>query len=201
MKNLKIYLIDDDEAVREALSLLLQTYGMQVETFRDPATFLAHVDPQKPGCLILDLRMPMISGLQLQQKLLERGIDWPAIMITGHGDINACRRAFKAGILDFLSKPIDEQVLLEALETASQALDKLLERAEAQKLIARLTDREHEIFDLICKGFGSKEIAAALNISVRTIDAHRANIAEKLETSSVVDFVRLQLSGSSTGHP
>lgn len=201
MKNLKIYLIDDDEAVREALSLLLQTYGMYVETFRDPATFLAHVDPQKPGCLILDLRMPMISGLQLQQKLLERGIDWPAIMITGHGDINACRRAFKAGILDFLSKPVDEQVLLEALETASQELDKILERAEAQKLIARLTDREHEIFDLICKGFGSKEIAAALNISVRTIDAHRANIAEKLETSSVVDFVRLQLSGSSAGHP
>ena len=201
MKNLKIYLIDDDEAVREALSLLLQTYGMHVETFRDPATFLAHVDPQKPGCLILDLRMPMISGLQLQQKLLERGIDWPAIMITGHGDINACRRAFKAGILDFLSKPVDEQVLLEALETASQELDKILERAEAQKLIARLTDREHEIFDLICQGFGSKEIAAALNISVRTIDAHRANIAEKLETSSVVDFVRLQLSGSSAGHP
>lgn len=201
MKNLKIYLIDDDEAVREALSLLLQTYGMHVETFRDPATFLAHVDPQKPGCLILDLRMPMISGLQLQQKLLERGIDWPAIMITGHGDINACRRAFKAGILDFLSKPVDEQVLLEALETASQELDKLLERAEAQKLIARLTGREYEIFDLICKGFGSKEIAAALNISVRTIDAHRANIAEKLETSSVVDFVRLQLSGSSAGHP
>ena len=201
MKNLKIYLIDDDEAVREALSLLLQTYGMHVETFRVPATFLAHVDPQKPGCLILDLRMPMISGLQLQQKLLERGIDWPAIMITGHGDINACRRAFKAGILDFLSKPVDEQVLLEALETASQELDKILERAEAQKLIARLTDREHEIFDLICKGFGSKEIASALNISVRTIDAHRANIAEKLETSSVVDFVRLQLSGSSAGHP
>lgn len=201
MKNLKIYLIDDDEAVREALSLLLQTYGMHVETFRDPATFLAHVDPQKPGCLLLDLRMPMISGLQLQQKLLERGIDWPAIMITGHGDINACRRAFKAGILDFLSKPVDEQVLLEALETASQELDKILERAEAQKLISRLTDREHEIFDLICKGFGSKEIASALNISVRTIDAHRANIAEKLETSSVVDFVRLQLSGSSAGHP
>ena len=201
MKNLNIYLIDDDEAVREALSLLLHTYGMRVETFRDPATFLAHVDPQKPGCLILDLRMPMISGLQLQQKLHERGIDWPAIMITGHGDINACRRAFKAGILDFLSKPVDEQVLLEALEAASQELDKILERGEAQKLLSGLTEREHEIFDLICKGFGSKEIAAALNISVRTIDAHRANIGEKLETSSVADFVRLQLSASGAGHP
>ena len=201
MKNFNIYLIDDDEAVRDALSLLLQTYDMRVEKFRDPATFLAHVDPQKPGCLILDLRMPMISGLQLQQKLLERGIDWPAIMITGHGDINACRRAFKAGILDFLSKPVDEQVLLDALALASAKLDKILEKAEAQKLLAKLTDREQEIFDLICKGFGSKEIAAALNISVRTIDAHRANIAEKLETSSVADFVRLQLSGNDTAHP
>ncbi len=200
MKNLNIYLIDDDEAVRDALSLLLQTYGMSVENFRDPATFLAHVDPQKPGCLILDLRMPMISGLQLQQKLLERGIDWPAIMITGHGDINACRRAFKAGILDFLSKPVDEQVLLDALALASAKLDKILEKAEAQKLLVKLTDREQEIFDLICKGFGSKEIAAALTISVRTIDAHRANIAEKLETSSVADFVRLQLSGNDTAH-
>jgi FixJ family two-component response regulator len=145
--------------------------------------------------------MPMISGLQLQQKLLERGIDWPAIMITGHGDINACRRAFKAGILDFLSKPVDEQVLLDALALASAKLDKILEKAEAQKLLAKLTDREQEIFDLICKGFGSKEIAAALTISVRTIDAHRANIAEKLETSSVADFVRLQLSGNDTAHP
>lgn len=201
MKNLNIYLIDDDEAVRDALSLLLQTYGMSVECFRDPAIFLAHIDPQKPGCLILDLRMPMISGLQLQQKLLERGIDWPAIMITGHGDINACRRAFKAGILDFLSKPVDEQVLLDALALASAKLDKILEKAEAQKLLAKLTDREQEIFDLICKGFGSKEIAAALTISVRTIDAHRANIAEKLETSSVADFVRLQISGNDTAHP
>lgn len=193
MNKMIIYLIDDDEAVREALSLLLYTYGMQVEKFHDPATFLAHVDPERPGCLILDLRMPMISGLQLQQKLQERGIDWPAIMITGHGDINACRRAFKAGILDFLSKPVDEQVLLEALATASLELDKVKEKTEAQKLLLKLTEREHEIFDLICGGFGSKDIATALNISVRTIDAHRANISEKLKTSSVADFVRLQL--------
>lgn len=193
MNKMIIYLIDDDEAVREALSLLLYTYGMQVETFHDPATFLAHFDSERPGCLILDLRMPMISGLQLQQKLQERGIDWPAIMITGHGDINACRRAFKAGILDFLPKPVDEQVLLEALAKASAELDKIKEKTEAQKLLLRLTEREDEIFDFICRGYGSKDIATALNISVRTIDAHRANIAEKLETSSVADFVRLQL--------
>lgn len=201
MNKMNIYLIDDDEAVREALSLLLYTYGMQVETFHDPATFLAHVDPERPGCLVLDLRMPMISGLQLQQKLQERGIDWPAIVITGHGDINACRRAFKAGVLDFLSKPVDEQVLLEALATASVKLDKIKEKTEAQNLLMRLTEREDEIFDFICRGFGSKDIATALNISVRTIDAHRAKIAEKLETSSVADFVRLQLLRKSPQYP
>lgn len=201
MKNLNIYLIDDDEAVREALSMLLYTYGMKVETFHDPSTFLAHVDVNRPGCLILDLRMPLISGLQLQQKLHERGIYWPAIMITGHGDVNACRRAFKAGILDFLIKPVDEQVLLEALETASREVDKILERTEALELIGKLTEREFEVFDMICRGFGSKEIAAALKISVRTIDTHRANIAEKLETSSAVDFVRLQLSSEVLPHP
>ncbi len=201
MSKMNIYLIDDDEAVREALSLLLYTYGMQVEAFSDPASFLAHVNPERPGCLILDLRMPMISGLQLQQKLHERGINWPAIMITGHGDINACRRAFKAGILDFLSKPVDEQILLEALETASVELDKMQEKSEAQMLLKRLTLREYEIFDLICRGFGSKDIANALHISVRTIDAHRANIAEKLETGSVADFVRMQLLSQDGQHP
>lgn len=203
MNNLNIYLIDDDAAVREALTLLLQTYGMRVESFSDPTTFLAHVDPKRPGCLLLDLRMPMISGLQLQQKLQERGIDWPAIMITGHGDINACRRAFKAGILDFLSKPVDEQVLLDALAAASAEMDKVLERAEAQQLLGSLTEREKEIFDLICQGYGSKDIANALQISVRTIDAHRAHIADKLATSSVADFVRLQMSGQAQAarHP
>ena len=91
---------------------------MSVETFGDPATFLAHVDPKRPGCILADLRMPLISGLQMHERLLERGVRWPTIMITGHGDVNACRRAFKAGILDFLTKPVDEQVLLDAIQSA-----------------------------------------------------------------------------------
>lgn len=193
MNPLRIYLVDDDQPVREALTLLLGTYGMAVEAFGDPATFLAHVDRSRPGCLILDLRMPMISGLQLQQKLAERGIAWPVIMITGHGDVNACRRAFKAGVLDFLSKPVDEQVLLDAIAAAEKALGQVLERAEAQSLLGRLTEREREVLDMVCQGWASKEIAAALNVSARTIDAHRAHIAEKLGTSSVAEFVRLTL--------
>lgn len=191
-----IYLVDDDEAVREALSLLLATYSMKVETFADPTRFLAHIDTCRPGIILLDLRMPLISGLQVQQKLIERGIDWPIVMITGHGDVNACRRAFKAGVSDFLSKPIDEDVLLDAIHSATTLLQERLERLEAIDLLSSLTSREREVFDLVSEGFASKDIAGALNISARTIDAHRANIAEKLKTSSVAEFVRLTIAAS-----
>ncbi|AMN44374.1 response regulator transcription factor [Rhodoplanes sp. Z2-YC6860] len=189
----KVYLIDDDEAVRDALALLLGTYGIEVETFGDPAVFLAHVDENKPGCLLVDLRMPLISGLQLHQKLAARGIDWPTIMITGHGDVAACRRAFKAGIQDFLTKPVDGESLVNALHQAFASLDVWLERRDAQVLLDRLTEREREVLDMVARGWASKEIAAALDLSARTIDAHRARIAEKLGTSSVAEQVRLAL--------
>lgn len=196
MSETTIYLVDDDEAVRDGLSMLLSTYGMAVETFADPTTFLAHIDESRPGILLLDLRMPLISGLQVQQKLTERGINWPIVMITGHGDVNACRRAFKAGVSDFLSKPIDEDVLLDAIHSAKSLLDKNLEKQEAAVLLKSLTVREREVFDLVCEGYSSKDIAGALDISARTIDAHRANIAEKLRTSSIAEFVRLRLATS-----
>lgn len=195
----RVYLVDDDAAVRQALSLLLSTYGMTVESFADPETFLAHVDEDRPGCLLLDLRMPMISGIQLKERLAARGIDWPAVMITGHGDVNACRRAFRAGVVDFLTKPVDEQVLLDALGVAARALDALMERREAAALLASLTEREREVLDMVCRGWATKEIAAALSISPRTIDAHRANIGEKLGTSSVADFVRMTLNARALG--
>ena len=110
-----IYLIDDDPAVREALHLLLQTYDLPVTCFVSPADCLAHLDRSQPGILITDLRMPLMSGLQMHEQLLAQGLDWPTIVITGHGDLHACRRAFKAGATDFLTKPIEEQTLLEAI--------------------------------------------------------------------------------------
>lgn len=193
MSKYRVYLIDDDQAVREAIAFLLGTYGVDVETFGDPKTFLAHIDEEKPGCILVDLRMPLVSGLQLHAQLAERGIDWPAIMITGHGDVAACRRAFKAGIQDFLTKPVDGEVLIEALQQAFARLDTLLENREARLQLARLTEREREVLDMVAGGWASKEIAAALGVSARTIDAHRAKIAEKLNTSSVAEFVRLTL--------
>lgn len=191
MSDKRIYLVDDDEAVRDGLSLLLSTYGMDVKTYSDPTIFLAHMNANEPGIILLDLRMPLISGLQVQQKLLSKGIDWPIVMISGHGDLNACRRAFKAGISDFLSKPISEDVLLDAIHSAYPLLQARLEKKEGASLLSSLTSREREVLDLVCDGLSSKDIAVALDISARTVDAHRANIAEKLGTSSVAEFVRL----------
>jgi len=195
MTSAPVYLVDDDEAVRSALSLLLGTYGISIETFGDPAAFLARAPKLKPGVLVLDLRMPAITGLQLHERLAAIGCDWPTIICTGHGDVHACRRAFKAGVVDFLTKPIDEQVLVEALQQASAALDMRAERAEAAHLVAQLTEREREVLDMVGRGWSTREIAESLRLSPRTVDTHRANIAQKLGTTSVAEFARLSLIG------
>lgn len=192
-----IYLIDDDPSVRAALRLLLQTYDLSVTCFASPADCLAHLDRARPGVLIMDLRMPLMSGLQLYEQLRAQGVDWPAIVITGHGDLHSCRRAFKAGVTDFLTKPIEEQTLLEAIENAQAGLARQAERNEARRYLQALTEREHEVLELITKGLGSKEIAAALAISVRTVDTHRAKLAEKLGTGSVAEQTRLLLCAAS----
>lgn len=188
-----IYLVDDDASVREALSLLLSTYGKDVTAFPDAAHLLAHMDKARPGILILDLRMPATSGLQLLKKLAEKEIGWPAIMITGHGDVEACRRAFKAGVADFLVKPVDEHVLMEAITACEAQLAELLARQETGRLLDHLTAREREVIELVSKGLGSKEIAAALDVSVRTVDSHRASIATKLGTPAVAEQTRIWL--------
>ncbi|MTH62324.1 response regulator transcription factor [Paracoccus litorisediminis] len=188
-----IYLVDDDAAVREALVLLLSTYGKEVRTFPDAAHLMAHLDASRPGILILDLRMPMTSGLQLMAQLAAKGISWPAIMITGHGDVEACRRAFRAGVTDFLTKPVDEYVLMEAIATCEAQLTELHAQVETGALLSQLTAREAEVLGYVAKGLGSKQIAAVLDISLRTVDSHRASIATKLGTPSVAEQTRLWL--------
>lgn len=197
-----VYLVDDDEAVRKALALLLSTVGITATGFAEPRAFLAEVPKLAPGCLILDIRMPTISGLKLQERLTERGIDWPTIVISGHGDIEACRRAFRNGAVDFLSKPIDEQDLIDAIQRGQEALartlDRRAEQAETLALLAALTPREREVLDRIAEGFTTRQIAEGLGLSPRTVESHRAAIGAKLGTISQAEMTRLWLEGRET---
>ncbi|WP_144222399.1 response regulator transcription factor [Mesorhizobium amorphae] len=197
-----VYLVDDDEAVRKALGLLLSTVGVTVTGFADPQAFLAQVARLEPGCLVLDIRMPVISGLKLQERLAEQGVDWPTIVISGHGDIEACRRAFRNGAVDFLSKPIDEQDLIDAIQKSQQLLEHTLrkraETAETITLLAALTARESEVLDHIASGFTTRQIAEGLGLSPRTVESHRAAIGAKLGTTSQAEMTRLWLEGQQT---
>lgn len=192
-----VYLVDDDEAVRNALTLLLETVGLNVRSFAAPDTFLNQVADLAPGCLILDIRMPAISGLKLQEKLRDKGIIWPTVVISGHGDIEACRRAFRNGAIDFLSKPVDEQDLIDAIQKGHVQLEAQeqvsAERAEALALVKHLTAREHEVLGMIAKGLTTKQIADALSLSPRTVESHRAALATKAGTSSAAELTRYWL--------
>lgn len=189
-----VYLVDDDEAVRKALTLLLETVGLDVRSFASPDLFLSQADTLAPGCLILDIRMPAISGLKLQEKLTDQGINWPTVIISGHGDIEACRRAFRNGAMDFLSKPVDEHDLIDAIQKGHSELEAQqqmsAERAEALALLKHLSARERDVLGMIAKGLTTKQIADAFGLSPRTVESHRAAIAAKSGTSSTAELTR-----------
>jgi FixJ family two-component response regulator len=191
----KIYLVDDDEAVRDALDLLLKTMKYDVQTFAEPKTFLDQLPQLEMGCIIMDIRMPVVSGLKVQEKLNDLGCEYPIVIISGHGDINACRKAFKNGAVDFLSKPLDEQDLIDAIQKSEEILtrstEKIAEANEAKGLVEKLTPREKEVLEMISRGWSTKEIASALSLSPRTIETHRAHIAEKIGTTSVAEMARI----------
>lgn len=192
-----VYLVDDDEAVREGLSLLIHTVGLEVQSYAAPADFLAAFDPEAIGCLVLDVRMPGMSGLRLQELLKERGVDLPVILMTGHGDVNLARRAFLAGAVEFLPKPVDEQTLIETLQRAVRAHIGSRERAQAtrqaRERLERLSARELEVLRLMVEGQTSKQIAKRLAVSPRTVETHRAHLMEKLEADSLAALIRLYL--------
>lgn len=196
-----VYLVDDDEAVRSALRLLLETVGQRVIAFAEPMTFLARLSSLAPGCIVLDIRMPALSGLKLQERLASSGCDWPVVVISGHGDIEACRRAFRNGAVDFLSKPVDEQDLIDAIQKGHAQLATMeaeaAEHAEAVALLAQLTPREREVLDMVSRGVTTREIAETLRLSPRTVESHRAHIAAKLGTSSTAELVRILIDGKS----
>jgi len=187
-----IFVVDDDETLRGSLRWLLESLRHNVQTYASAREFLSSYDPVQPGCLVLDIRMPEISGLQLQEILTKRGICIPVIMITGHADIAMAVRAMKAGAIDFIEKPFNDQELLERVQQAL-ALDARLRREEAQRRIAierldSLTPREREVLEKIVCGKLNKMIAAELGICMKTVEAHRARIMEKMGANSAAEL-------------
>jgi FixJ family two-component response regulator len=190
-----VFVIDDDESMREALKSLIRSVGLSIETFASAHEFLQSRRPDIPACLILDVRMPGLSGLDLQRDLTEANIHIPIIFITGHGDIPMSVRAMKAGAVEFLTKPFRDQDLLDAIQQALER-DRLLrsQRADNAELLNRyhsLTPRETEVFGLVVKGMLNKQIALQLGTSEITIKLHRRQGMEKMRADSLADLVRM----------
>ena len=189
-----IHLIDDDAAVRDGLSLLISTVGLRVQPWADPQAFMTGFDRDTIGAIVLDVRMPGISGLTVLETLVAQGVDQPVIMLTGHGTVEMCRRAFKSGAAEFLEKPVNDEQLLEALQNAVHQHVKSRERnkndRQAQERFAQLSEREREVLGLIVAGLTNKEIGRALDVSPRTVETHRANLFAKLEAESLAQLIR-----------
>ena len=189
-----IHLIDDDAAVRESLAPLLSTVGLRGQTWERPDTFLAEFDRQGIGAIVLDVRMPGISGLSVLDTLRAQGVDQPIVLLTGHGTVEMCRRAFKAGAAEFLEKPVNDELLIETLQNAVRQHVKSRQRHQADRTAreryAQLSEREREVLGLIIEGLTNKEIGRALTLSPRTVETHRANLFAKLEAESLAQLIR-----------
>jgi two-component system, LuxR family, response regulator FixJ len=188
-----IHLVDDEEAVRESLALLIGTVGLRVQTWAHPQAFLDGFDREAIGAIVLDVRMPGLSGLQVLEQLLAQGVDQPVVMLTGHGTVAMCRRAFKAGAAEFLEKPVDDQALLDALQAAVRQHVKGRQRhaadRQARERFAQLSPREREVLGLIVGGLTNKEIGRALQLSPRTVETHRAHLFAKLGEPSLAQLI------------
>ncbi|HJS13055.1 response regulator transcription factor [Sphingopyxis sp.] len=190
-----VHIVDDEEAIRRSASFMLKTSGYAVETWANGAEFLKEIRHVPEGCILLDVRMPEMDGLEVQQALLERGVTMPVIVLTGHADVSIAVRAMKAGAVDFLEKPFEKAVLIGSIETAfarMAAADTVVARsAEAEVVLAILTPREREVLEGLAQGLPNKTIAYDLGISPRTVEVHRANLMAKLDVRSLSDALRL----------
>jgi two-component system response regulator FixJ len=197
MPDKTVFVVDDDTAVRQGLRFMLRVAEYDVEAFPSARSFLENYDPRRGGCLLLDVQMPQMTGLDLQQQLNVRGWRIPVIFITGHGTVPLAIAAMKAGAFDFIEKPLREDSLLESIERAlrwnDRAYDERLERATLQVRMALLTPREREVFELVAAGEPNKVIARHLGISFRTVELHRAHIVEKLQARSLSDLIRMAI--------
>jgi len=192
-----VFVVDDDEGVRSALALLLKSMGQPAATYASAADFLADYDPDRPGCALLDVRMPGMSGLELQDELNRRGVVLPVIFITGHGDVPMAVEAMQRGAFDFLQKPFRDDDLAERIRRAL-ARDRELrvaigEKSQIQARLARLTPRERQVLELVAAGKPNKVMAAELGVSQRTVEIHRAHVMKKMGASSLAQLVRMRL--------
>lgn len=198
-----VFVVDDDKLVRESLAWLIGSIDLPVSLYEDGQAFLREYDPQRPGCLILDVRMPGLSGMDLHERLNQRDIALPVIIVTGHADVPMATRAMKAGAFDFIEKPYNDQLMLETVQNAI-AFD--LERrrrvgqiAALQARFQGLTPREREVMALIVQGRPNKVIADRLEISVKTVELHRTNIMAKVQVRSAAELVRLAVTAGLDG--
>ena len=192
-----VFVVDDDRAMRESLSWLLDSVGLHVRSYATAADFLADHDPAQPGCLVLDVRMPGMSGLDLQAELARRGVELPTIVITGHAEVSMAVRAVKSGAIDFIEKPFSDQLLLDrvrqALEIDRQAREVRSRREDARRRLATLTAREREVLNLVVAGRANKEIAFELGVSPKTVEVHRAHVMSKMCVDSLAELIRVTL--------
>ncbi len=195
-----VYVVDDDEAVRDSLQWLLEGNDYRVRCFESAEGFLTRFDPREVACLIVDVRMPGMNGLELQDELLRRGCAMPLVFITGHGDVPMAVDTMKKGAIDFIEKPFNEVLLRDLVDRMLQKarLNADQQQAEASRgaLLGRLTPRESQVLERIVAGRLNKQIADDLNISIKTVEAHRANIMEKLNVSTVADLLKIALGSS-----
>ena len=190
-----VFLIDDDPSVRDSLTLLLSLKGLRTQAFANAESFIEAYHPERSGCVLTDLRMPGMTGLELQAVLRERRIDVPVVVLTAHGDVPTARAALKNGAFDFIEKPFDDGMLLEVLRNALRVEHSrraaATVRSDTDRRLERLTEREREILALIAAGHPNRDVAAQLGISARTVEVHRARIMEKLECRSLAELIRM----------
>jgi two-component system, LuxR family, response regulator TtrR len=195
-----VYIVDDDEAVRDSLRWLLEANTYRVKAYASAESFLADYRDDQPGVLIVDVRMPGMSGLQLQEELNARNCPMPVVFITGHGDVPMAVNTMKKGAVDFLEKPFNEtdlrDIVSRMFEIANANLQKLQAKREHDAIISRLTAREQQVLERIVAGRLNKQIADDLGISIKTVEAHRANIMEKLQVTTVADLMKVALAGA-----
>lgn len=190
-----VFIVDDDDAVRESLEFLMKSIDQPAEAYPSAQAFLDAYNPDKPGCLLLDIRMPGMSGIELQEKLDDIHAVVPIIFITGHGDVPMAVQAIKAGAADFIQKPFRDQELIDRIkEVLEEDVDNRagrLEKSEILKRMETLTDRENEVMDQVVAGKANKVVAIDLSVSQRTVEIHRANVMEKMKARSLAQLVRL----------